>query len=82
MSEQDLSFLPFFLREPIYVVPEAAPAPQKETLPALPHLGEGKQGILLLVHEPDHVFLAPDDQAFLEKDTAGRLVDAGRHRAD
>lgn len=68
MNDQNLAFLPFFLREPVYVVPEAAaPSPQKETPPALPHLGEGKQAILLLVHEPDHAFLAPGDQAFLEK---------------
>ena len=69
MSDQNLAFLPFFLREPIYVVPEANPIslPEQKVPPAIPHLGEGKQGILVLVHEPDHAFLAPGDQAFLEK---------------
>lgn len=69
MSKQDLSFLPFFLREPVYVVPETTPPslPEERTLPALPHRGQGRQGIVLLVRETDHAMLAPDDQAFLEK---------------
>ncbi len=41
MSDQNLAFLPFFLREPIYVVPEAAlPLLKKKHYLTLPHRGE------------------------------------------
>ena len=67
MNDQDFRFLPFFLREAVYVVPEPAPVPIKEPAPLPAWLGKGEQPILLLVNEPEHEFLAPHDQAFLEK---------------
>lgn len=66
----DPRFLSFFLREPIYVVepaPLPVPEPAPPAVPKLPHRGAGRREVLLLVEEPNHEFLSPDDQAFLEK---------------
>ena len=67
MIDQDTRFLPFFLREPVYVVPETAPTPKETPQQILAHQGQGKQQVLVVVRETDYPFLAPDDQAFLAK---------------
>ena len=66
MSQPDHRFLSFFLREPVYIVDEPDPVPA-DPLPLLPHQGEGRQQVLVLVREAEHAFLAPEDQAFLNK---------------
>lgn len=64
---EDNRFLPFFLREPIYVVAEPEkPSVESATAP-LPVAGLGKEGVLILVHEPAYPFLSPADQSLLEK---------------
>ena len=60
-------FLPFFLREPVYVVPEPEKLPVEPEASTLPVAGVGKEGILVLVYEPEHAFLSPTDQTFLNK---------------
>lgn len=65
MSE-DHRFLPFFLREPVYVVDEPE-KPLVESASPLPVAGLGKKGVLVLVHAPEYSFLSPADQGFLEK---------------
>ena len=62
-------FLPFFLREPIYVVDEPDPVAQSpaRTVPDLSYLGDSQNEVLIMTHEPDHEFLSASDQAFLEK---------------
>ena len=68
MTDQDTRFLPFFLRQPIYVVPEPErPDSEPTPPPELSWQGEGKQEIMVLVQEPRYEFLAPEDQTFLEK---------------
>ncbi len=64
---EDNRFLPFFLREPIYVVTEPEKVPVENALLRLPVAGFGKKDVLALVYEPEHTFLAPADQALLEK---------------
>ena len=64
---EDNRFLPFFLREPIYVVTEPEKIPVENTPLHLPAAGFGKKGVLVLVYEPEHTFLAPADQTLLEK---------------
>lgn len=66
MSE-DHRFLPFFLREPVYVVPEPEKVPEEPTVPPLPAFGLGKKDILVLVQEANYSFLSPADQSFLYK---------------
>lgn len=63
----DYRFLPFFLREPVYVVDDRKTLPVESRAPLLPVTGLGKKGVLLLVREPQHPFLSPADQALLEK---------------
>ena len=69
MSHQEYTFLPFFLREPVYLIPEPEPVKESDepTVPEIPYVGKGQRKVLILVSAPDHKFLAPDDQAFLEK---------------
>ena len=67
MNDQDTRFLPFFLRDPVYVVPEPAPTPKQAPPSILAHQGLGEQRVLVLVHESNYPFLAPDDDAFLSK---------------
>ncbi len=63
----DKRFLPFFLREPVYVVPEPEKLAVESTVPPLPIAGLGKKGVLVLMHEPEYPFLSPADQTFLDK---------------
>ena len=67
MSDQDTRFLPFFLREPVYVVPEPEPVAKEVPRTTLAYQGEGKRQVLVLVREPSYPFLGPDDQAFLTR---------------
>ncbi len=64
---EDLRFLPFFLREPVYVVAEPERLPLESALPLLPVAGLGKKSVLVLVHAPEYSFLSPADQNLLEK---------------
>ncbi len=66
MSEDD-RFLPFFLREPVYVVPEPKKSAAEPVAKPLPVAGLGEQSILVLIYEPEHAFLSPADQAFFKK---------------
>ncbi|MGB3779191.1 MAG: hypothetical protein WA960_12600 [Tunicatimonas sp.] len=63
----DKRFLPFFLREPVYVVPEPEKLAVESTVPPLPIAGLGKKGVLVLMHETEYPFLSPADQTFLDK---------------
>ena len=65
MSDQH-NFLAFFLREPVYVVPEPESL-FSSSVPEIPRWGRGRQEILILAREPEYEFLAPSDQTFLEK---------------
>ena len=68
MNDQDARFLSFFLREPVYVVPEPDPPPAEvASVPEISRRGTGQREILILVSESDHEFLSPPDQVFLEK---------------
>lgn len=62
-------FLPFFLREPIYLVDEPEPVVKspERTIPDLPCLGSPRNEVLIVVNEPNHEFLSAPDRAFLEK---------------
>lgn len=63
---EDTEFLPFFLTEPVYIVPEAElPAEPEVVVPEF--LGENHREILILVYEEDTQFLSKSNQAFLEK---------------
>lgn len=61
--------MPFFLREPIYVVdePEVPVPPEAPTTPELDYQGNQASEMLIVVHEPEHDFLSVADRAFLEK---------------
>ena len=68
MNQPDTRFLPFFMRQPIYVVPEPEPlADRQAAIPELRRLGEGNKNILIIVQETHHEFLAPDNEALLKK---------------
>jgi hypothetical protein len=64
---EDNRFLPFFLREPIYVVAEPEKVSVENAPLRLPVAGLGRKDVLVLVYEPGHAFLAPADQTLLEK---------------
>lgn len=66
MSE-DHRFLPFFIREPVYVVPEPDKPPAEPTPPTLPVAGSITSPVLILTDTPEHPFLSSTDQTFLEK---------------
>ena len=64
---EDNRFLPFFLREPIYVVAEPERVAEELRVPLLSASGLDTKGVLILVHETEHSLLAPADQTLLEK---------------
>ena len=64
---EDNHFLPFFLHEPVYVVAEPERVVEERAAPRLPASGLGTKGVLVLVHEADHPWLAPADHTFLSK---------------
>ena len=65
-KSENTDFLPFFLTEPVYIIPEAAlPAEPEVVVPEF--LGENQREILILVYEKDAQFLSESNQVFLEK---------------
>ena len=64
---EDNRFLPFFLREPVYVVTEPEKVVVEDPVPTLPIAGLGREGVLVLVHESEHPLLDPTNHTFLNK---------------
>lgn len=64
---EDNRFLPFFLRELVYVIAEPEKVAEGSPAPSLSVVGLGTKGILVLVHDAEHAFLSPDNRHFLEK---------------
>ncbi|CAN5402732.1 hypothetical protein BH23BAC1_BH23BAC1_44050 [soil metagenome] len=75
--QNDLSFLPYFFTEPVYIIPEASvPENSVEALPhqnlekpskKLPSKGNFGKKVLLIVDDPEDEVLNPSESGFLNK---------------